>query len=491
MLVVMTEASGERRKRSNRFSGLILYLALCAPPLFYGSREPVVVVCWCALLGAGLAIASPNRLSKGHFVLLGAIGFLAACFGFVLHEQLSEHPWIATPSPIWEKASQVLGHPLVPSVSIVRGEPYLALGPIISNALALLLGLIVGANSKRARKGIELMAAAGAAYAIYGILAFALDPTEILWHQKTAYIGSLTSTFINRNTAAAYFGSCSVAWLILLAESFRRALRRGPIEWSSVPHQLDSKSKKKILFRFGMMLVCVAAMFMTGSRGGVLISLLILVTAFLTYFRRDLPRGRNAIFGLLFCTILGFVFFNLFGGTIESRIIFQGIVDQVRLEAYRSTLKIIRDNPWFGTGLGTFPFSFPAYRSSEISMQGIWDLAHSTPLEFASEMGIPLTVLVTIAWIASAFILVRALRNRSRDVTAPLSALMISLLAILHSSIDFSLQISGYSIVIFATLGLGLSQSVGGKTRRRVTARTGATALIPSAVPLVEPVPAP
>jgi hypothetical protein len=43
---------------------------------------------------------------------------------------------------------------------------------------------------------------------------------------------------------------------------------------------------------------------------------------------------------------------------------------------------------------------------------------------------------------------------------APLSSLAVSLIALLHSSIDFSLQIAGYSIVLFALLGLGLSQAI-------------------------------
>ena len=50
----------------------------------------------------------------------------------------------------------------------------------------------------------------------------------------------------------------------------------------------------------------------------------------------------------------------------------EGFVDQGRLETYRSTLRMIADHPWFGTGLGTFVWSFPAYRS-DVSMWGVWD----------------------------------------------------------------------------------------------------------------------
>ena len=45
-------------------------------------------------------------------------------------------------------------------------------------------------------------------------------------------------------------------------------------------------------------------------------------------------------------------------------------------------------------------------------------------------------------------------------MVAPLSSLAVALIALLHSSIDFSLQVAGYSIVVFALLGLGLSQAI-------------------------------
>ena len=86
----------------------------------------------------------------------------------------------------------------------------------------------------------------------------------------------------------------------------------------------------------------------------------------------------------------------------------------------------------------------------------------ATGMEFASEMGIPLTIVVALAWIAALIVLSFGLRGRRRNMTAPLSSLAVSLIALLHSSIDFSLQIAGYSIVVFALLGLGLSQAIRG-----------------------------
>jgi O-antigen ligase len=448
-----------RRSVPGKVAAGILYAALAFPPFLFGARAPTTVAVWCALLGAGLVVAPLKRLERGHWLALGSLAFVILCFGFVLHEQLAEHPWVAPFHPIWAKASQALGQPLAPSVSITRGQPLFALGAPLANILALLLGLIVGVDSDRARRGVGVMAWAGVGYAVYSIPAFLFDPTALLWREKTAYVESLTGTFVNRNTAAAYFGSCAAVWLVLLMAAIRRSLPRGSIEWKRVPHHLLVDTRRDVLIRFVMLFVCLAAMFMTNSRGGSLVSLAVMIVGFMIYFARHLSWRGFAV-ALIGCAFMALLLFQVFGGNIGARIEGLGLSDAGRLSAYRSTLRIIADNPWFGTGLGTFASAFPAYRRDDISMSGVWDIGHNTPLEFASEMGLPLTAVVALAWVTAFAVLLRVLRGRRKTITVPLSALMVALIALLHSSIDFSLQISGYSIVVFALLGLGISRAI-------------------------------
>jgi hypothetical protein len=465
-LLQMTEIQGgARRKRSlsGRIAAGVLYVALAAPPFLFGSREPIFVAWWCAILGAGLLFAPTRRLLAGHLVILAVLAFVALCFGFVLHEQLSDHPWIASVNPIWAKASEALGRQLVPSVSVIKGEPFFALGPSLANVLALVLGLLVGVDADRAQRAIRVMAWAGVGYAIYGILALQFDPNEILWREKTAYLGNLTATFINRNTAAAYLGSCAAVWLILLMAAIRSSQPRGPFEWKKVPGRLMRKTRTRVFVRFFMLLVCLSAMFMTNSRGATLVSLAVLALTFFIYFWRDLPGGRGLFVAVVGCAVITLVLLQVAGGSVSDRIDVQGFSGEGRLSAYRSTLRIIFDVPWFGTGLGTFAAVFPGYRGSEVSIWGVWDLAHDTPLEFASEMGIPLTIIVAMAWIGALIVLFWSVRGRRRDMAPPLSSLAVSLIALVHSLIDFSLQITGYSIVVFALLGVGLSRAVCGK----------------------------
>src|SRR5689334_6377691 len=111
---------------SNRISASILFVVIAAAPLPFGSRDATTVALWCFILGLGLLLVSPRGLRTGHFALLVGLGFVVACYGFVLHEQLADHPWVAAPNPIWERAAQLLGRPVQPSVSIIRGQPFYA-----------------------------------------------------------------------------------------------------------------------------------------------------------------------------------------------------------------------------------------------------------------------------------------------------------------------------------------------------------------------------
>jgi O-antigen ligase len=444
---------------SNQFSSLILFGTVAAAPLPFGSTDPTAVAIWCIALGLGLITASPRGLRQEHLALLGLAGIVVVGYALVLHEQLAIRPWIASPHPLWQEAATALDIPIAPSASVVRNQPFFALGAPLANMLAVMCSFIVCIDRGRARQLLQVVAWSGAAYAVYGIVAYLIDPNFVLWREKTAYRDALTSTFINRNTAAVYFGSCAVLWLLLFLRQMRRTLPQGSIYWRSVPRHLLSNMRGPMILPFAMLVLCLGAMLMTNSRAGIVISLMALVVAFVGYFYRDLPRRGGIVATLGVGGLIAFLLLQILGGNVSGRFDAQGLSDEGRLETYRSTLRMIADHPWFGTGIGTFAWSFPACRSANVSMWGVWDRAHSTPLELAAELGLPVTGLIVLAWLIVLGALIRGVGIRRRDLIVPVGALSIALLGITHSVIDFSLQISGYAIPVFALVGAGLAQS--------------------------------
>jgi hypothetical protein len=100
--------------------------------------------------------------------LVGGVWVIVVAYAVVLHEQLAAKPWLAISVP--RETSEALGVQLDPLVSIARN----------------------------------------ATDAFYGIASHLNDPTRILWREKTAYLGEVTGTFVNHNTAAVYFGQSFV-----------------------------------------------------------------------------------------------------------------------------------------------------------------------------------------------------------------------------------------------------------------------------------------
>jgi O-antigen ligase len=444
-----------------RISSWLLFATVALAPLPFGSNEGTTVAFWCIVLGACLVIVPVRGLGVGQFALAGLAGIVVAAYALVLHEQLADHPWlaVATSAPIWHEAQQALGMPLAPSVSIARNQPWFELGRPLVCMLAIACGFLVGTDGGRARQLIKVIAWSGAVYAIYGILAHLFDPTHILWRYKEAYLEAVTGTFINRNTAGAYFGSCAIVWSVMLWERVRLEMPQRPLEWKAIPARLFAAMPKKAVVALAMLFLCLAALFMTGSRGATVLSLLALIVAFTGFFRRDLPRWTGLVTALAGGGAVALILLQLMGGGVNARFDTQGLADEGRLETYRATLRLIADHPWLGTGQGTFASAFPAYRSPNVTVWGVWDKAHNTLLEIAADMGVPIAALIVIVWIVIFAVLIRGALVRRRGLVTPVAALAVSTLAVLHSLIDFTLQIPGYAIVALSLIGAGLAQS--------------------------------
>ena len=437
---------------ADRGSCALFYLVVALAPLPLGSTEPAMVAIWCVVLGVTVILASVLEIRTPQLVFIGLAAVLALMYGVVLHEQLSVHPWFASPHPIWKETAELLQIPIEPSVSIARNQPLFAIGAPLAALLSFLSGLLVGANRSRAHQLLKVIAWSGVAYAIYGIAIALVDPATGIFRVSPI---PLTSTLVNRNTAAVYFGACSTIWLLLVCEQIRN--ERGNREMTRINHQQLWLAQFVLLLT--MMVICLLATFMTGSRAGVSVSLLGFVVAVVGFLYRDLVGRRGVFIAVGAGCGLALLTLYFLAGNVVARF-YEGVIDYTRLSLYRSTLRMILDHPWFGTGLGTFASAFPAYRSDDISMYGIYDRAHSTLFELAAEAGLPLASIVVIGWMIAFGVLAHGVRTRRRDRIIPAAALSVGLLAALHSLVDFSLQIPGFAIVVFGLLGAGIAQSL-------------------------------
>ena len=273
---------------ADRGSCTLFYLVVALAPLPLGSTEPAMVAIWCVVLGVTVILASVLEIRTPQLVFIGLAAVLALLYGAVLHEQLSVHPWLASPHPIWKETAELLQIPIEPSVSIVRNQPLFAIGAPLAALLSFLSGLLVGANRSRAHQLLKVIAWSGVAYAIYGIAIALVDPATGIFRVSPI---PLTSTLVNRNTAAVYFGACSTIWLLLVCEQILDKRSNREMTW--INHQQLWLAQFVLLLT--MMVICLLATFMTGSRAGVSISLLGFVVAVVGFLYRDLVGRRGVL----------------------------------------------------------------------------------------------------------------------------------------------------------------------------------------------------
>ncbi|WP_342733665.1 O-antigen ligase family protein [Bradyrhizobium sp. B117] len=439
-------------EKSENLGAIILCSLVVLAPLPFGSTVPQIVAVEVLLLSLVLTLASLTEFSARDAKFVGAFALVGLCWLLVVAAQLVPNggAYFHLNTPVWSHAGHLLGVQLPTHISIVRDQPWIAAGSQIACAASLLAGYLVGRNRFWARVLLLGFASSGLLYAIFGIAMTVWAPNNVLWMEKAAYRGVLTATFVNANTAAIYFGLCSVLWLLLAAKDLD--------QYVSLRAALVQPPRRAIVCLISF-LITLSAAFMTGSRAGSVLTILGLVGAATTYsWRRFGSRSAMATKILLMATAAGATFLWL-GGRVSDRFDAVGFMDEARLSTYVSTMNIIRDYPWLGTGLGTFVWAFPAYRNGSTSVVGVWDRAHNTMLEIASEMGLPFSLVVILAWLTILFHLSRGMVTRKRDKIFPVFGFWASLLAVLHSQVDFPLQIPGFSIVILTLTGAGLAQS--------------------------------
>jgi O-antigen ligase len=452
---------GDLAAASVGWSSRLVFAVVALAPLPLGSIGAPASAIWSICLGMALIGLLPVRLRPAQLAVLAVAGSFAAAVLLVAHEQTAQFPWLAVdPNSLWEKSSGLLANVLQPSVSVAHNQPFFSLGLGIVCFLSFSTSLLMASDRDAARRLLWVVALSGATYAVLGIATFLIDPTKVfLLYEKQAHLASLTSPFVNRNTAAVYYGCCALVWLMLCCDRIQRYLPARAFSWARLRAGLDSRRAAPILKAALGWLVCLIAMFLTGSRAGAGASLACMIIAVAAFFHRRLPRGYGIAATLLLGVTAGLALTQLFGGAVGGRLSAQGLSDEGRMSTYRAVLRMIGDHPWLGTGFGTFEWAYPAYRTDDISLAGTWNRAHNSLLELASDGGLLIAGFAVAVAVVALVILFHGVRSRRQDVIVPVVAMCAMMAALAHSMVDFSLQIPGYAIVIFSLLGAGLSQS--------------------------------
>lgn len=265
------------------------------------------------------------------------------------------------------------------------------------------------------------------------------------------YLGGLTdrsthfllSTYVNHNHIAGYLELAiplSIGMLFMLRD----------------------KGKKMIMAYCAI--IMVVALVLTMSRGGWTGFVGSLLVIGILLAKRGLYSKKLCV-GLSFVLIVGFTVTIIGLNPLIERL---STAEEIRKDPYtygsrmrtwHGTLRMIKDHPFTGTGIGTFVTSFPGYRLS--GMDGLHVYTHNDYLQVVSEMGV--FALGIIIWLVfgtlrtgfKTFLRTRSTLKQgiSLGATAGIVAIVI------HSFVDFNLHIPANAILFTVVVALLMSSA--------------------------------
>lgn len=230
-----------------------------------------------------------------------------------------------------------------------------------------------------------------------------------------------------------------------------------PLAWALLA-RIDGE--KRSLW-FISVIVMAAAAILTLSRSGTLIlTIQIALLVLLLHRTGSIGSIRKVLLPALLIIGAGLLAFWIGGDSLTTRFGMLGRQEHsvaTRLEYWSSSWRIFTDHPVTGIGIGAFPAVYPSYGTSSAKYERL-EQTHNDYLQLLTDAGL-IGALIAFWFLFEAARAVRAnwrafdsMRNRDR---AWLIGGIVSLTGILlHSAVDFNLQIAANSLLTLFILGV-------------------------------------
>ncbi len=421
--------------------------------------------------GAAILLGAPQR-TYDLFRLALSILFVLSLWIVLQTVDLS---FTGFANPGWPDANAASGRS-GGAISVAPADTFSVLIQIAAPFVAFMGGLVLCRSEERASTMLKALAISAGIIATFSLVQYLLFPNYLLFWEKRDYLRNFTAVFVNRNTAATFLGFTTILLTGLLWQSEQEgtltALLRRLIDGK--PGRRSRDTGQAVLL-FCLLVPTVTGLMLTQSRAGIA-STFVSMLFFLTYLaatRQQASRYASPVSSrqtrsrliAIAAVIAGLLLIGLvFSGRAMLRAEVGG-VDESRLCVALSILRAIGDYPLTGMGFGTFELGFPAYRSAECSFEGVWDRAHNLYLEGTLGLGAIFLVCLAIAVAALMKSFMTGLRERRKARIYPAMGIAILILALLHSALDFSLQLPGLAL-FFAALLAPLASISLARTRR-------------------------
>lgn len=453
-----------RPSRTESLCFWLLAATVALAPLPFGSYRPWAWSALCVAVGVLLllwavgAARKPAMVRVPWRILALPIAVFAAMmlWFFFQASSLSPETWHHS---IWRQAGDALGMTLPGAISLSPEATIIGIMRFVGYAGVFFLALQFGRAPERAHAIVWVVAVAGLAYALYGLALKFTSTNTILWYERWAYPGSLTSTFVNRNSYGTYAGLGAIATLSLMNMAFAQSLERGLRTRAGIIHFLDNL-KPSLSFLVATFVVIATALLFSQSRGAFLATILGICTLFAMMALRRQNKTSAASGYVVAFFVAGAVLVSFSGSATLNRLGDWVSEGDGRAAIFVLSAHAIAEHPILGWGLGSFRSVFQIMRDGTFPVL-VWayQQAHSSYLELALEAGLPTFALMMALLAGMVGLCVRGVLRRRRRAIYPAMGLAATALVAAHAAVDFSMQIPAVVVTYLFLMGAACGQS--------------------------------
>jgi O-antigen ligase len=328
-----------------------------------------------------------------------------------------------------------------------------------------LLALVLLNSRERIKLTLWVIVYSALFQAVFGSL-MALSGVEYhLFGPKQHNLGLATGTFINRNHLAGYLVMSLTVGIGLLLSQLRT--KRHQILQQQLRDWLGVILGKKMQLRI-ILAILVIGLVMTRSRmGNSAFFISLLACSFLWVFlSRRRPTTSVVVLFVSLIVIDLYIVGTWFGfEQVVERMEHSSVDIEKRGDIGKSVMIAIPEFGLSGSGLGTFKTVFPNYKDSGIQVSYLY--AHNDYLQFILEGGLAVLLLFAIL-VMTIFTAYMAMRVRKDPLYRGIGfASLMGVIAILiHSAVDFNLQIPANAMMFVLLLALAWIGRYGVKHER-------------------------
>jgi len=446
-----------------RIAEIGLIAATVLAVLAFGGTDPLFFsVVQIVLLGLGiLALVTQGKPSAGQ------AGFpLAIPLFLVAVVLLQIAPLPTSVVQLFGDTGSQLSRASFGSLSIAPYETLSHLIILLTYLAAFYLTLVVCQRPNGSRHLIFAFLALGIFEACYGLFQYLTGWQQIFAYVKKHNLEQATGTYINPNH---YAGLLEMVLPFALALAFYQF---GKIPKPQVRMQgffSHQEFQKSVLWLFLAIVLFVGLAF-SQSRMGIVsavVSTLLLFTLIVTSgLRRINAPFLAAVFLSAAIWMVVWIGPEPIIGRFEALGQEYAATGQNRWAIWQDTLLLIRQHPWLGSGFGTFPIAYTSVQTALLS----WfvDHAHNDYLQLASEVGLPMGLLL---FGAVFYLLLQSIRRF--HIGRPLFDRAVALgsfgglvAILLHSLTDFNLYIPANALGFSVVAGLACACVCEGPGRR-------------------------